>query len=240
MSSSKSPSKKNSFQVTRYGPVYGADVKFGSEERFSWQKPKFITDVAYELPNYVPNKSVVFGTASRVGMDEVNPDAKKSSTGPGSYHPERGYNFHSEYVRREAPRFSSAPRQSMAIKTASPGAIYNIEKQFYRGPDKFIGISFPTSTRQELYSISTNHAEILNPKLPKSNAITIAKRIPVKLRASDSPGAVYDVHVSIITLRISIKLIFSLRSTLILKRGLHFHLAKEEGLDLRHMGFYQN
>jgi hypothetical protein len=69
---------------TRFGPIHSPVAKMGSEERFAWQKPQFSSDVMYELPSVSMNRVVSFPSAVRGGMDD-NPDAKKRSTGPGSY-----------------------------------------------------------------------------------------------------------------------------------------------------------
>ena len=44
---SESPLKTPKPEVTRYGPVKNAEIKFGSEERFQWQNSKSTNDVAY-------------------------------------------------------------------------------------------------------------------------------------------------------------------------------------------------
>jgi hypothetical protein len=65
-----------------------------------------------------------FGNSLRTGMDDENPDAKKRSTGPGSYEFANCYDHLSEYQSTHANRFALAPRQSMAMKTPSPGAVF--------------------------------------------------------------------------------------------------------------------
>ena len=77
----KSPKRR---PVTRYGQISQNQLKFGTEERFAWQKPQSSSDVVYKLPDMTMTKSAVFGTSLRQGMDD-NPDVKKRSTGPGSY-----------------------------------------------------------------------------------------------------------------------------------------------------------
>ena len=118
--------------VTRYGPCHGAQSKFLTEERFAWQKAKFQSDVLYELPSVVMTRSVVFPSGLRSGMDD-NPDAKKRSTGPGSYNPGLCFDHQSESIVHHAARFGAAPRESMAMKTPSPGPVYNIEKCYWNG-----------------------------------------------------------------------------------------------------------
>lgn len=201
-SPSKSPKKRYESPerrgATRYGTINPPEVKFGTEQRFQWQNGD-TTDVAYKLPDMIMSRSVLFGYALRQGMDEENPDNKKRSTGPGSYDYSQCYDSLSEYVKKEANRFPCAPRQSMALKTPSPGAVYNIEKQFYLGPEKRDGIGFPNSTRNDLFGGSTTaNADMFIPKPETGPAITIAARPKLsKYRSQGTPGAIYDVHVRV-------------------------------------------
>jgi hypothetical protein len=132
---SESPSKLKKLDVTRYGPVKHGEIKFGTEERFQWQSSKSTNDVAYKLPEMTMSRSIVFSQATRKGMDDENPDNKKRSTGPGSYNYSGSFDHLSEYVKKEANRFSCSARQSMAMKTPSPGPVYNIEKKYNMGPE---------------------------------------------------------------------------------------------------------
>jgi hypothetical protein len=127
MSGAHSPTKRAvspKKPVTRYGAVPEITVKFGNEERFQWQKSQNSSDVVYDIPVLQPSKSIIFGNSLRVGMDDENPDAKKRSTGPGSYEFANCYDHLSEYQSTHANRFALAPRQSMAMKTPSPGAVF--------------------------------------------------------------------------------------------------------------------
>lgn len=191
---SKSPLRRDS---TRYGQIKEPDLKFGTEQRFRWQQVA-TNDVSYNLPPMTMNRSVAFGYSLRKGMDEDNPDNKKRSTGPGSYEFSGSFDHLSEYVRKEANRFACAPRQSMAVKTPSPGAVYNIEKKYYLGPEKSMGIGFANATRGSLYGASTSaNADMFIPKPETGPAITIAgKPKPSKFLQTPTPGAIYDVHVS--------------------------------------------
>lgn len=188
-----SPKKKD---VTRYGAVKISDVSFGNEERFQWQNANRANDVAYNLPTMTMTRSVRFGYSLRQGMDEINPDNKKKSTGPGSYNPDNCYDFNSEYVKKSSNRFSCATRQSMVMKTPSPGAVYNIENKYYLGPEKKIPISFPVSNRDNRLNRSiTANADLYLPKADTGPAITIAKKFKKKFEQENTPGAIYDVHV---------------------------------------------
>ena len=193
---SHSPGKKKPQRpkVTRYGPIKEGNSKFLTEERFAWQKPKFNSDVVYEVPVPGAPRSVIFSGALRQGMADENPDAKKRSTGPGSYDTGHCYDFSSEYVLRKGNRFASATRESMAVKTPSPGAVYNIERQYWNGPDKQKAISFNCDNRKPLYEGTPTDADMLWPQLSKGPSITIAKRIKHKEPGADGPGAIYEVH----------------------------------------------
>ena len=84
----------------------------------------------------------------------------------------------------------------MAIKTPSQGAIYNIEKCYWNGPDKQQPIGFPVSSRTPLYNGScTADADMFMPKYETGNAITIASRLKTKSLSSSTPGAIYDFQV---------------------------------------------
>lgn len=196
-SPSKSPFKSPKKPVTRYGPIKQADLKFGTEERFQWQNAASTSDVMYQIPEFEPSKSVIFSNSLRKGMDDENPDAKKRSTGPGSYDYSGCFDHISEYALHGANRFGQAPRQSMAMKTPSPGAVYNIESVYWNGPDKHNGVGFSNSTRQPLYGSALGaNADMFFAKPESGPAISIAKRLKVKGVGASSPGAIYDVHVS--------------------------------------------
>ncbi len=191
-----SPQKK---EVTRYGAIKQADLKFGSEKRFMWQNSLNSNDVVYELPEMTSTRSVIFGSSLRVGMDEENPDNKKRSTGPGSYDFAPCFDHNSEYATKQGTRFACAARQSMALKTPSPGAVYNIEKQYWNGPEKSEGIGFVNAPRQNLYGTSLGaNADMFFPKFETGPCITISKRFKAKRGGDSTPGPIYDVHVSVL------------------------------------------
>jgi len=195
-SPARSPSKADN-RTTRYGKIKDADLSFGTEQRFKWQSSGETSDVVYDVQNMSLSKSAVFGSSLRKGMEDENPDAKKRSTGPGSYDVAQSYDFNSEYAKREANRFGQAPRQSMAMKTPSAGAVYNIEKQYWNGPDKSHGVGFATSARGELHGNSEGaNADMYCAKPDTGHAITIGARFKSQSTTARSPGAVYDVHVS--------------------------------------------
>lgn len=181
-------------KATRYGPIHQGTVSFAKEERFAWQKAKFQSDVVYNVPLNGQAKTIVFGGEVRVTGQDDNPDAKKRSTGPGSYDIQNAPNFISEYIRHDACRFSLGRRESMAVKTPSPGAVYNIEKQYWNGPVKTQAIGFNRDTRKPLYSGGGGDADMLWPALPKGRSVTIAKKLKIKEKGSDTPGAVYNIR----------------------------------------------
>lgn len=192
---STSPLKSAPAFVTRYGVATSPEPMFGSEERFAWQKAQFVSDVVYRIPDAKEKRGVLFGTSNRGGMDDVNPDAKKRSTGPGSYHIEKCYDSVSEHPCHPAYRFGGAARQSMDMKTPSPGAIYNTSEIFKNGKDRNIKISFNTDNRKPLNSVPASaNADMLWPKLPTGPAISIGKRLKHKGLGHDTPGAIYDVQ----------------------------------------------
>lgn len=163
--------------------------------RFHWQSSNKASDVVYSLPDMNSGKGFQFGTGTRQGMDDINPDAKKRSTGPGSYHVEECFSAYSEYPTRRAFRFSGAARQSMAEKTPSPGAVYNTEGLFSSGSNKVIPIGFGTDVRRPLDGVPTSlNADMLWPALPKGKSVTIGAKLNKKSRFAGTPGAIYDVH----------------------------------------------
>jgi hypothetical protein len=190
---SLSPSKSDKF-ITRYGPASPSSPLFGGETRFNWQSSNTASDVVYELPDMNGGSGFQFGTGGRQGMDD-NPDAKKRSTGPGSYHAEGCYEFSSEYPTRRAFRFGGSARQSMAQKTPSPGAVYNTDGLYNSGSNKTIPIAFGTDVRRPLNGMpASQNADMLWPALPKGKSVTIGSKLNKKSRFGGTPGAIYDVH----------------------------------------------
>eukprot|EP01038_Epipyxis_sp_PR26KG_P005932 gene5932-8179_t len=191
------PSTSPKKDVTRYGPIKSIDQKFGTEKRFNWQAPQFSSDVIYHIPDDKVSKSVIFGSSLRDTSND-NPDAKTRSNGPGSYDVVHCFDHLSEYVKKNGNRFPNAARQSMALKTPSPGAVYNIDNAFYMGPEKKMGIGFGNSSRQPLFNSSAGaDADMFIPKYETGPAITISKRFNSKSTTSLTPGAVYDVHLKV-------------------------------------------
>ena len=181
--------------VTRHGVSSPTSPIMGGETRFQWQNALNASDVMYELPSMNPGKGFMFGTGTRGGLDDENPDRKKNSTGPGSYQVEGCYDSISEYPTRRAFRFGGAVRQNMAMKTPSPGAIYNTEGLFSSGSNKNLPISFPCDVRRPLGNeCASKDADMLWPKLPKGPSITIAGKLNRKSKSNDTPGAIYEVH----------------------------------------------
>lgn len=190
-SPAKSPQKKKK-EVTRYGLVSQNQPAFAKEERFSWQKAAFTSDTVYDVKPIRPNTGIVFGTANRKPLNEAG---SKSSTGPGSYDFTKCYDHNSEYGSTWAGRFSVAARESMAVKTPSPGAVYKLGKCYWNGPDRSQPIGFPCSTRKPLYEGSScADADMFMPKSDTGNGITMAGRPKAKKLEQPTPGAVYDVH----------------------------------------------
>jgi hypothetical protein len=184
-----------SIEVTRFGPVRKFTPKFTKEERFRWQDAIHTSDVMYSLPNVSSSKRIFFGTSTR-GEDSTTIEQKKQTIGPGSYDVTRSIDKMSEYRTRTANHFSKAPRESMVMKTPSPGAVYNLRNSYWNGPDNRIAIGFNCDERKPLYTSTTSaNAEPVNPQLPTGKSITIGRKIKMKSRSSDCPGPIYDVLV---------------------------------------------
>jgi hypothetical protein len=192
------------------------------------------------------SRSVAFGYSLRKGMDEENPDNKKRSTGPGSYEFAGCFDHLSEYAHKEANRFACAPRQSMAVKTPSPGAVYNIEKKYYLGPEKSMGIGFANASRAPMNGKSvTANADMFIPKPETGSAITIAGRPKVaKFLQTPTPGAIYDVHVRLLPLNRSTLCLSNAvvvhRNELISEQAPRILLEKARPIDSGLSGFFLN
>lgn len=185
MSRASSPTKL----CTRYGLSRSPEPQFGGEERFRWQNAENPADVSYKLPEMGISKSTVFGTSLRTPASK-----NESTTGPGSYNVDRSYQSNSEYPFHSAPRFGAAARESMAMKTPSPGAVYDTTKIFKNGPDKNIKISFNCDQRRPLFNPAASaNADMLWPTLPKGTAVTMGKRLKTKSKGDGTPGAIYEV-----------------------------------------------
>lgn len=82
----------------------------------------------------------------------------------------------------------------MAMKTPSPGAIYQIENQYWNGPNKSLGIGFNTDPRfPETKGQDSNTAGYV-PKYKTGKAITIGQRVKMIMPGSDTPGPIYNAH----------------------------------------------
>ena len=197
--------KKEKRICTRYGPTQNPQIKFGSEKRFQWQEAKFSCDTTYEIPEEPVKFSVIFPASSKKPLVD-NPDAAKNATGPGSYDVTKGFDVHSEYVKHEANKFSVSQRQSMAIKTPSPGPVYNIEKTYFNGPDHGLKVGFNLDSRKPLYDgdMASANADPVYPKLPTGTGITIGRRLNSKSRLKESPS--YDPYVSYVSALITFTL----------------------------------
>lgn len=174
--------------------MHVAEPIIGNEERFQWQKSKSASDVSYTLPDCKMTRSVVFSCSRRTGEDATS--SNKTSTGPGSYDSSK-IDFSSEHVMTKANKFGAAARQSMALKTPSPGAVYNIENTYWNGPVKKMGIGFNCDSRPDLNSTNVSNAEMMLIKPSAGPSITMGARFkPKRFTGVNTPGAIYDVHVS--------------------------------------------
>ena len=194
MTNSESPKRPPTRPlITRYGPNSQSTVSFSQEERFAWQKAKFQSDVVYDIKPAYTGRTVLFSGSVRVPADD-NPDAKKRSTGPGSYDVAASADHISDYIHKGGQKFASAARESMVVKSPSPGPVYTIDGCYYRGPDKTQPISFNCDSRTALGSTTNVDADMLWPQLSKGKAITIAKRLPRKEKGADTPGPHYKIR----------------------------------------------
>lgn len=183
----KSSPKK---EVTRYGPVNPHAEAFGTEERFRWQKPAFSSDVVYNVPVPKSTKDIRFPTSTRKPLS----DAEQFATGPGQYDVSKCFDHLSEIPTKRSSKFGIAARPSMNMKTPSPGAVYNVGKTYWNGPEKTLAIGFNCDTRKSPGSHSeTAEADMFVPKSQTGTAITISKKFDIKNAASTNPGPIYDV-----------------------------------------------
>lgn len=165
---------------------------FGTEERFR-NTNKSQTDNLYSLPKINDAKSIIFPSASRdftVGASRIN----VSNTGPGSYDVSKGYDWNSEYPKKTGSRFATCPRESMAMKTPSPGAIYQIDNTYWNGPVKKLAIGFNTDERFADTKGSASTADLYIPKYDTGRAITIGQKLKMYNPGSLTPGPIYDSH----------------------------------------------
>jgi len=185
-----SPSKSPKKDVTRYGPIHVRTEKFGQEERFRWQKAKFSSDVVYKVPVPQAVKDIRFPTSTRKPLN----DHEQFATGPGSYDVGDCFDFLSEYKTKRVSKFGVAARPKMNMKTPSPGAVYNVGKTYWNGPEKTLEIAFNCDQRKDPGAQScTSEADLFVPKSQTGTAITIAKRFNIKNNTSSNPGPIYDV-----------------------------------------------
>lgn len=145
LSSHKMP-RSSEKDCTRYGVITTSATKIGSEERFSWQKQTSSTDGMYDLPDQRCHRTVTFGTALRMS-EESNSDAVKRRAGPGTYECSTCYDKVSDFKNKQGNRFALAPRESLDLKTPSPGPVYVISNQYWNGAEKGIKIGFNCDTR---------------------------------------------------------------------------------------------
>ena len=178
----KSPSK------TKLGTSSGY---FGIEERFKTTSTS-ANDISYDVQPIDTTKSVIFPSSVRFSPEGSRING--SSNGPGSYDVSKGYQFHSEYPMKRANRFATYPRQSMDMKTISPGAVYDTDKVYFNGPDKRLPITFKSDTRFPEMQSSISNTQLFIPKSETGPAITIAKRLNRVEVGHDSPGNIYNVN----------------------------------------------
>ena len=188
---------------TRYGYTCGSTTRLDmGEERFRWQRPPNAFDAIYKVTLDSQVRDLHFGTSTREDWkttminkrDSFNPNA-----GPGSYKLDKEFLVSSEMHFIEAPRFQDAPRESMALKTCTPGPIYNIEKVYKRGKEESLGVSFGRSKRKNLHASSAADA-LYAPKLDRPDfavSFGAGDRFHYEPKFSltmSTPGPIYNVN----------------------------------------------
>lgn len=133
-------------ECTRYGVISTPATKIGNEERFSWLKLSASTDGNYDLPDQRCPRTMTFGTAIRMA-EEINSDAIKRRAGPGTYECSNCYDKVSSFSTKQGHRFGIAPRESLDLKTLSPGPVYVISNQYWNGAENGIKVGFNRDTR---------------------------------------------------------------------------------------------
>lgn len=163
---------------------------FGTEERFRTQNCQ--TDNLYSLPKIDDTKSVIFPCATRLFESDTS-RLNASSNGPGSYDVQHSSKFYSEYPKKDAVRFGTAPRESMIMKTPSPGAVYQIDKVYFNGPKSKSGLSFGHDSRfAETKGLESSGLFI--PKSDTGRAFHIGQKLKMIEPCSGSPGPIYNAH----------------------------------------------
>lgn len=178
--------------VTRLGPIHVPSPTFPKDDRFRAQTPSSLCDVIYSLPSVRMTRQITFPSTERDGTG----DASNSGNGPGSYVYGDCFNHLSEKTSHHAGRFPRSQRQSMAMRTPSPGAIYNLGNTYWNGPVKTLPVRFNRDQRPAMNQESlTANADMLWPSLPRTPSVTIASRIPRRLQMGAGPGKIYDIKV---------------------------------------------
>lgn len=188
---------------TRHGYTSGSTTRLDmGEERFMWQRPPNEFDAIYKVKLDRQVRDLHFGTSTREDWkstminkrDSFNPNA-----GPGSYKRDKEFLISSEAINKEAPRFQDAPREGMALKTCTPGPIYNIEKVYKRGKEESLGVSFGRSKRKNLHEGSAADA-LYAPKVDRPDfavSFGAGDRFHYEPKFSltmSTPGPIYNVN----------------------------------------------
>jgi hypothetical protein len=188
-----SPPRSPLAMVGRFGVTQATEPRFCSEERFADYANRNPCDNFYDLPDSKSKMSAFMGKSQRVSMSDTLPNSSGPEVGPGKYNIEYSLDVSSEHMVHNAPKFGSDVRQSLELKTPSPGAVYDTEGLNRFGRDKTIKISFNCDDRPPLhYPICTKNVDFFTPSLPKGRQASFGRRLPEAKKGVDTPGAIYD------------------------------------------------
>ncbi|CAM9626435.1 unnamed protein product, partial [Discosporangium mesarthrocarpum] len=157
---------------TRFGNREGGGTNFGSEERFLWQKPQYASDALYNVPSGLVDRPFSFGFSTREDWRKILENLKdlhNPNAGPGNYRVGNEHELLSDCPSRRDITFGQSVRGGMALSTASPGVLYNVEGVLRTGPDK--GRIFPgfnLDSRKPLAdNLNSTTSAMYSPQLPK-------------------------------------------------------------------------
>eukprot|EP00903_Cladosiphon_okamuranus_P006162 g6062.t2 len=188
----------------RFGNKEGGGTKFGSEERFAWQKSKYASDAMYTMPD-VKAPPFSFGTSTRADWKKImenTRDLYNPNSGPANYKTGNEYELLSESPSRRDITFGTAARESMELMTASPGVLYNVDGVFRKGAVKGkILPGFNLDSRKPLAeNLKSTTAALYSPKLAsKGGAVWFGEKEQERFQGTiegigrRSPGPIYDV-----------------------------------------------
>jgi len=176
-----------------------------SEERFTWQKPSYLSDSMYNLPSAMDKKNATkFGSSTREDWKCLTTNKKDSVnpyTGPGRYRTLDERQALSSAPNLKNVRFGSGRREFGDLKTPSPGPAYHYDGVYRYGKDKKLAPGFNKDDRPPLNAdlIRSNCQASYMPRLPSGGPrVVFGKDEGFRERggggdaARRSPGPIYD------------------------------------------------